>query len=35
MACVSGNGSIAADGLHRKRALTIVEQISKVAPVDG
>ena len=35
MACVSGIGSIAGERLHRKRALTILEQISKVAPVDG
>jgi hypothetical protein len=35
MGCISGSCSVAAGELHRKRALTMCEQISKVASVDG
>jgi len=35
MGCIFGFWSVAAGELHRKRALTIFEQLSKVAFVDG
>src|ERR1017187_1697834 len=35
MGCVSGSGSIAARRLHQKGALTMFQQVSKGAPVDG